>query len=96
MDLATAGASVNDDKSLFGIGLCADRLHLPPAFTGAVAGVDIHVERPETIGAVVARGIAQRLYGLTAMLADKAAVVFGKSFLLHGWLCFLSESAKIL
>ena len=54
VDLAAAGAAVDDDKSFFGIGFCADRLHFPLAFAGAVAGIDVHVKRPEAEGAVIA------------------------------------------
>lgn len=83
MDLTAASASVDDDEPLFGVGLCADGLHLPLAFAGAISGVDIHVEGPEAEGAVIARGIAQGLHGFSAVLADKATVIFDESFLLH-------------
>ena len=83
VDLAAARALVNDDKALFGIGLGANGLHLSAAFAGTVAGVDVHVERPEAEGTVVARGVAKGLYGLSAVLANKSVIVFGESFLFH-------------
>ena len=94
MDLTAAGAFVNDDKALFGIGLCADGLHLPLAFAGAVAGVDVHVEGPEAEGAVIAGGVAKGLHGFSAVLADKSVVVFGESFLFHARFFLLSDRSE--
>ena len=92
--LSALGASVNDDESLFGIGLCADRLHLPLAFAGAVSGIDVYVERPEAKGAVIAGGVAQRFHFFSAVCADKAVVIFCESFLLHNVIFLLFWNAE--
>ena len=44
MDLTAFRTAMNDHKALFGVGLGADRLHLPLAGVCAVTGVDVHVE----------------------------------------------------
>ena len=76
-------ALVENDVALFRVRLDADGLHLSAAGICPVAGVDIYVQRPKAEGAVIARGVAKGLDLLAAMLADKAVVVFGESFLLH-------------
>ena len=83
VDLPAFGATVNDHKALLGIGLGADRLHWSAAFICAISRIDIHMQRPKAKRAMVARGVAQGLYGFSAMLSYKAVIVFGKSFLLH-------------
>ena len=80
---AADGAAVDDDEPPAGVRLGADRLHQPAAGVGAVAGVDVHVERPEAERAMVARGVAERGDLAAAMRADETAVVFGKPFLFH-------------
>ncbi len=77
------GASVDDHKSSACIGLYADRFHLPAALVGAIPRVDVHMQRPQAKGAMIARGIAQRNYFLSAMRANKTVVVFRKSLLFH-------------
>ena len=98
MDLAAFGALMNDDKSLFGVGLGTDRFHLPLTLTGAVSRIDVYVERPKAKGTVVARGVAERLHGLFAMCADKSVVVFCEPFLLHNaivpFLITIKDSAQ--
>ena len=83
VDLAAACATVDDNEAFFGIGLCADGLHRTFAFAGAVTGIDVHVKRPEAEGAVIAGGKAERLHGFSAVLTNKAVIIFGESFLLH-------------
>ena len=83
MDLAAFPALVQDHVALFGIGLNADGLHLSAAGVGAVSRIDVHVEGPETEGAVVSGRVSKRLYLPSAMGANKAVVVFCKAFLFH-------------
>lgn len=83
VDFTAFGAAVIDDKSMLGIRLGADGLHLTAAGIGAVTGVDINVKRPETEGAMIARGKAERQDLFVTVRADEAAVVFGEPFLLH-------------
>ena len=83
VDLAAFGATVDDDVSLFGVWLDANGLHSAAAGVGAVAGIDVHVKRPEAERAVVARGVAEGLYLKSAVGADKAVIVFCKKLLFH-------------
>ena len=82
-DLPAFDAFGDDDIPLLGIGLGRNGLQISPAGVGAVAGIDIHVPRPEAEGTVVAGGVAQRLDLFAAMDADKAVVQLGKAFLFH-------------
>ena len=50
---------------------------------GSVARVDIDVQRAQTEGAVIARGVSKRLNRLAAMRTNKAAVIFCKAFAVH-------------
>jgi hypothetical protein len=88
---AAFGAFVGDDISLLRVGLDEDRLHKTEALAGAVAGVFVDMYRPQTEGAVVARGRAEWLYLSSAMTADESRVVFCKSFIfkLHIFASFL-------
>ena len=79
-DLAAFGTAVYYNVALFGVGLGADGLQQAAAFIGAVAGVDVHVDRPQAEGAMVTGGIAKRLDLSAAMGTDEAAVVFCKAF----------------
>ena len=47
-------ATVDDDISLFGVGLCPYRAEDSAAIIRSVTGVDIHVKRAEAEGAMVA------------------------------------------
>jgi hypothetical protein len=82
-------ALVDDHVALFGIDFNADRLECAAAICGAVAGIDVEVERPETEGAMVSGGIAEGLYLLAAMCTDEGLVNFGESFVfkLHACTC---------
>ena len=84
-ELTAFGTTVDDDiaVAVFDVGLGADRLQFTAAGVGAISRVDVHVERPETKRAMVARGIAEREHLFFAMCANKAAIVFGESFLFH-------------
>ena len=82
-DLSAHGASVDDHKSSTRVGFHADRFHLPTALVCAIPGVDVHVQRPQAKGAMIARGIAQRNHFLSAMRANKTVVIFRKSLLFH-------------
>ena len=82
-DLPAFGTLGDDDIPLLGIGLGGDGLQIPPAGVGAVAGVDVHVEGPEAEGTVIAGGVAQRFYFLSAMGADESAVVLFEAFFFH-------------
>ena len=79
-DLAAFGTAMDYNVSFAGVGLGADGLQQAAAFIGAVAGVDVHVDRPQAEGAMVTGGIAQGLDLSAAMGADKSAVVFCKAF----------------
>ena len=76
-------AFVYDDIPLLRVRLCLDRTENTAAVVGSVTGVDIHVQRAEAEGAVVARGVAERKDLLAAALADEAVVVFGESLVFH-------------
>lgn len=81
--LSAFRAFVYDYIALFGVGHDLDRLHWRATFAGAVAGIYVDVKRPKAKGAVIARGVAERLDLLATMGADKSVVVFCKSFLFH-------------
>lgn len=83
-DLAAFIALVDDDIALFRIGLYANGAKNAAAGVGAIAGVDIHVQGTEALGAVIARAITERLDFKSAVFADERIVVFGKAFLFHG------------
>ena len=76
-------AAVNDNESLFGVGLDANRLHFALAFRGSVTRVDIKVKRPKAEGAMISGAVAKGLDLLLAVFANKGGVVFSKSFLFH-------------
>lgn len=76
-------APVDNDIAALWVGLCLDGAEDAAAAVCSVAGVDIHVQRAETEGAVVAGGVAQGEHLLAAVLADEAVVILGKSFSLH-------------
>ena len=61
----------------------ADGLKLSAAGIRPVAGVDVHVQRPQAKRTMIAGGIAQGLYFLSAIGADESAVVLRKSFRFH-------------
>ena len=82
-DLPAFGAFGDDDVPLLGVGLGGDGLQIPSAGVGAVAGVDVHVPRPEAEGTVVARGVAEWQYLLAAILTYEAVVVLSESFVFH-------------
>jgi hypothetical protein len=82
-NLAAFFAAVNDHVALFRVDLHADGLKCAAALRGAIAGVDVQMERPKAEGAVVARAVAQRLDLLAAMRAKEARIVFGEPFLFH-------------
>ena len=60
-----------------------DRTEDPAAGIGAVAGVDIDVQRAKATRAMIAGAVAQGLDGQTAIFAYKGIVIFRKSFLFH-------------
>ena len=81
--LAALLTAVNNDVPALGIGHGRYRLQRAPARVGAVTGVDVHVQAPKAEWAVVARGVAKRLYLLATVRADEAIIVFRKSFYFH-------------
>ena len=83
VDLAAFLTAVNDHVAFSCVYLHADRLKGTAAIRGAVAGIDIQMERPEAEGAVVTRAVAERLDLLAAVGAREARIVFGKPFLFH-------------
>ena len=82
-ELAAFGTAVYHDKTLLRVSKDLNRLKLPPTLTGAVAGIDIHVKRPEAVRAVIPRRVSEWLYLPSAVRADKSVVVFRKSFRFH-------------
>ena len=82
-DRPAFGAAVGDNKSLFRIRLRGDGLHLPAAVRCPVAGILIQMEGPQAKRTMIAGGVAQGLYFLSAMSADESAVVLRKSFRFH-------------
>lgn len=81
--LTAFGAFMNDDIALFGVGLGADGLHKTAAFACPVSRIYIKVLRPQAIWAMIAGGVAERLYLLAAVLADEGIVVFRKKLGFH-------------
>ena len=65
-------ASVDDDKSLFGVGQGLYGTKDALTLVGSVAGIDVHVERAEAEGTVISRGVAKGQNFLTTVLAYKA------------------------
>ena len=82
-DLSAFIAFMNDDITFFGVRLRFDRTQDATAGIGAVAGVDIYVERAKTARTMVAGAVSERLDFKSAVFADKGIVVFGESFLFH-------------
>ena len=82
-DLAATVTAVYEYITAFGVGNGADGAQNAAAGILTVAGVDVHVKRAKAEGAMVARGVAERKHLFAAVLADKAAIVFLKSFLFH-------------
>ena len=76
-------ASVDDDIALFGVGLGADGTENSAAGVRSVAGVDVNVERAETEGAMVSRGVAERQNLAAAVFADEALVQLFEAFIFH-------------
>lgn len=81
--LTAFSATVDYYKSLLWVGLGTYRLKLSTTGVCSVTRVYIHVKRPQTMRAVVTRGISKRLYLPSTVNAYKRIVVFGKSLLLH-------------
>lgn len=77
------GAPMVKNVALFGIRLGGHRLHHTAALAGPVTGQVVQMAAPETKGAVVSRGKAQRLYHGAAVAADKTAVFFLKTLVFH-------------
>ncbi len=48
-----------------------------------VSRIYIHMERAQTKWAMISRGISKRQYLFSAILTNKAVIVFRKSFVLH-------------
>jgi len=77
---------VGDDEAFFGVGVGAEGIEDAAAVGCTVAGVDIHVEGAEAVGAVVAGGVAQGRYLFAAVCTDESVVVFRESFGFHYFL----------
>ena len=69
-------AFVRDDVAAPCIRLGIDRAHRPFAGILTVSRHDIDMERPKAKGAMVARGVAERLDLAAAVGTDKARIVF--------------------
>jgi hypothetical protein len=83
LECTAFAAFVGDDESLFGVWFCGYGIHDAFAVGCTVAGIDVEMQGAETDGAVVAGGIFQRRYFMSAVFADEGIVVFGKSFGFH-------------
>jgi len=80
---AAFGAFIYDNISLSRIGNGGHGLHWSLALVCPVARIYINVYRPETKRTVIARAFAERQDLLAAVLTNKSAVIFGKSFYFH-------------
>ena len=69
-------AAVNDDETALRVGKSLYRAKKSAAIVGSVAGIYINVKRAQTKGAMIARGIAERQNLSSAILTDKARIVF--------------------
>ena len=72
--------AVDDNISLLRIGKRLDGAENTAAIVCSVAGINIYVQRAEAEGTMVSRGVAKGLDLTSAVLTDKALVVFCKSF----------------
>ena len=82
-DLAAAVTAVHEDVAALGVGDGADGAKNTATGILTVSGVNVYVQRAKAKGAVIARGVAKRKNLFAAILANKATIVFLKSFLLH-------------
>ena len=80
---AAFSAFMIDNKALFGVRFRLHGVHDPAALRGAVAGIDVEVDRREAERAVVARREPQGQNFSAADGAYEAVVVFAKAFFLH-------------
>ena len=78
-------APVYDYKAFFGVCQDLDGFKLALAFACPVARIDVHVQRPEAVRAVVPRRVSERRYLPSAMSAYKSVVVFCESFGFHNF-----------
>ena len=83
VNFAAFRAFVKDDIPLFRVCNDFDGAHYAVTFARSVAGVYVYVERAEALGAMVARGIAERFYLKATVCTDKAIIVFCKKLLFH-------------
>jgi hypothetical protein len=67
VQFTASGTTVYDHVALLGVGLHPDWLHLTLTLTCAVTGKNVKVHGPQAKGAMIARGIAQRLYFFAAI-----------------------------
>lgn len=74
--LAAFLAAVYYHKALFGVRLGANGAKRSAAGICSIPGVDVHVYRPQAVGAVVSRRISERLYLPTAVETNEAVIVF--------------------
>ena len=79
----TLATLVHDDVSLARICLHTDGIHNSAALVCAVAGIFVYMQGAETAGTVIARAVAKRLHGMSAVCANKAVIIFRKAFLFH-------------
>ena len=94
-DLSALVASVYDYITALRIGECSYGAEYSAAFVCSITGVDIHVQRAKAERTMVSRGIAKGQYLLAAILADKACIVFCKSFSFHHDLTFRHRTFRI-
>ena len=76
-------ATVNDNIAAFGVRKRSYRAKYSTAIVLSVTGVYINVERAKAEGAMIARGVTERKYLTSAILAYEAVVVFCESFCFH-------------
>ena len=74
---------MHDNISLLGVGKGRDGNHKPQAGVCSVSGINIDVNGAKAERAVIARGFNKGQNFALAVLADKSAVVFRKSFGFH-------------
>jgi len=76
-------ASMNDDKSLFGVRKSLNRAENPAAVVSSVAGVNIYVERAKAEWTMIPRRVAEWKHLAAAVFADKALVVLLETLVFH-------------
>ena len=76
-------ASVNNNKSAFGVGKCLHGAQNSAAIVGSVTGIYINVKRAKAKRTVISRCISEREHLASAIFADEARIILFKAFIFH-------------